>query len=64
MKNEKKNELGVYNGSFLRNGIREGHSFFNFFKEGPLKKRLGNPDLDDEIYQTKDSININSRWEV
>ena len=42
----KKKVLGCFNGSFLRNLVGGGHSFFIFFKGGLLKKKhLGNPDV-------------------
>ena len=42
---EQNKVLGCFNGRFLRNLRGGGHSFFNFFKGGLLKKSLGNPDL-------------------
>ena len=50
----KKKVLGDFNGSFLRNLIRGGHSSFNFFKGGLLIKIFGNSNLNEHnFYQTK-----------
>ena len=40
---EQKKVFGVFNGSFFSNLVGGGHSFFNLFKVGLLKKSLGNP---------------------
>ena len=39
----KKNVLGVFNGSFLSNVVREGKSLFNFWLGYILKKKFGKP---------------------
>ena len=44
MKEQKK--LGVFNGSFISNIVKKGHSFFNFFNGGPFEKSLGNPAIE------------------
>ena len=40
-----KKKLGGFNNSFLRNFVGRGHSFFNFFKGGLLKKSFRKVDL-------------------
>ena len=43
VKKIKKNMLGVFNGSFLRDLLGDGHSFFYIFEEGLVKNSLRNP---------------------
>ena len=53
MTKSKKKVIGGFNGSFLRNLVGGGHSSFNFFKRGLLKKIFGNSNLNEHnFYQT------------
>ena len=41
-----KSKSGVFSGSFLKNTVGGGHSFYNFFNRDLLKRSFGNPALD------------------
>ena len=54
--NSKKKVLSVFNGSFFRNLVRKGHSFFNFSKGSLFKISLGNSVLEGQLSSAKTQL--------